>query len=59
MDEQTDGSVTCVAPGRVNLIGDHTDYNRGLALPMAVDLACTVTFTPADDGDVVATSGLR
>jgi galactokinase len=33
-------------PGRVNLVGDHTDYNRGLALPIAIDLRTTVEFTP-------------
>ncbi len=33
----------------MNLIGDHTDYNEGVALPMAVDLGTTVSFTP-DDG---------
>ena len=37
---------TARAPGRVTLIGDHTDYNAGLSLPMAIDLATTATFTP-------------
>ena len=31
-------------PGRVNLIGDHTDYNDGVALPMAIDRRVTVAF---------------
>ncbi len=39
------------APGRVNLIGDHTDYAGGLACPMAIDLGTTVTLEPG--GEVV------
>lgn len=34
------------APGRVNLIGEHTDYNEGFVFPMAIDKAIWVAFTP-------------
>jgi galactokinase len=34
--------VTAFAPGRVNLIGEHTDYNEGLALPFAISEGVTV-----------------
>ncbi len=43
-------------PGRVNLIGDHTDYNRGLALPMAIGLGVEVAFAPSDRPDLAVTS---
>jgi galactokinase len=38
-------SFEVTAPGRVNLIGEHTDYNDGFVLPMAIDRAIRVTKT--------------
>src|SRR3979411_2747626 len=37
------------APGRVNLIGEHTDYNDGLVLPAAINYSCLVAIAPRAD----------
>jgi galactokinase len=44
------------APGRVNLIGEHTDYNDGFVLPMAIDRAVWIALRPRNDSYVVVHS---
>ncbi len=44
------------SPGRVNLIGEHTDYNDGFVLPMAIDRAIWIGLRPRGDGRVVVHS---
>src|SRR3954464_6460135 len=46
--------IRAFAPGRVNLIGEHTDYNLGLCLPFAVEQGVTVTAELRDSHEIVA-----
>lgn len=43
-------TVTVRAPGRVNIIGEHTDYNHGFVLPMAIEHETVIAARPRADG---------
>ena len=47
-------SAVWSAPGRVNLIGEHTDYNDGFVLPMAIPHRAAVAVGPREDGKLVS-----
>ena len=44
--------VSGFTPGRVNLIGEHTDYNGGMVLPTALTLGVTIALTPRHDDKI-------
>ncbi|HEY2472616.1 MAG TPA: galactokinase [Terracidiphilus sp.] len=44
------------APGRVNLIGEHTDYAEGFVMPAAIDFATLAAISPRSDGKIVVYS---
>ncbi len=54
-----DPSFVSRGPGRVNLIGEHTDYNDGFVFPMAIERASWIAFTPREDSIVEITSLLH
>jgi galactokinase len=62
MSSMRSNRIVVRAPGRVNLIGEHTDYNDGLVMPMAIDLEIRIELAPSTDRTVDLTleaSGAR
>jgi galactokinase len=51
-DAQSEGRFVSRAPGRVNLIGEHTDYNDGFVCPMAIDRVTAILAAPRKDSMV-------
>lgn len=45
--------IVVEAPGRINYIGEHTDYNGGLALPVAIDRGITIVITKSSKGSKI------
>jgi len=52
-------TIRYAAPGRINLIGEHTDYNLGFALPIALPERTVVTYVPDDSAEVIVRSDLE
>lgn len=52
-------AIRYAAPGRINLIGEHTDYNLGFALPIALPERTVVSYVPDDGTEVAVRSDLE
>ncbi|HEY7052686.1 MAG TPA: galactokinase [Mycobacterium sp.] len=48
--------IRYAAPGRINLIGEHTDYNLGFALPIAIPQRTVAAYTPTPDDAITVRS---
>jgi galactokinase len=46
------GPSVYAAPGRVNLIGEHTDYSEGFVMPAAIDFATLAAISPRSDRQI-------
>jgi len=44
--------ISGFTPGRVNLIGEHTDYNGGMVLPTALELGASIALSPRSDNEI-------
>jgi galactokinase len=53
LDRFHSAPVIFAAPGRVNLIGEHTDYAEGFVMPAAIDFATLAAISPRTDGKIV------
>jgi galactokinase len=52
-NDASEPAVRCAAPGRVNLIGEHTDYSGGFVMPVAIDFRTIATIRPRGDGRIL------
>ena len=48
-----DANLMASAPGRVNLLGEHVDYNNGVVLPIAIDRRVWLVVRPVDNRLIV------
>ena len=53
----TSAEIVAVSPGRINIIGEHTDYNDGFVLPAAID-QCTIVAVSKRNDDVISLSSV-